>query len=156
MIGLVPLSLKRKDTRASSLHLMRTQWKGDHLHARKKALPKNGICLHFVFVFVLPCLQHIEVPGPGTESELQLRPTPQLQQHWILNPVHWAKYQIHETTAETMWHHSGNSSASTLILDFPGSRTMRNICLLFKSSSLPYFVTAAWAIISMVGAQNRK
>ena len=25
-------------------------------------------------------------PGPGTESEPQFQPTPQLQQHWILNP----------------------------------------------------------------------
>ena len=32
-------------------------------------------------------LWHIEVPGPGIESEPQLQPKPQLQQCWILNPL---------------------------------------------------------------------
>ena len=31
---------------------------------------------------------HMGVPGPGIESELELQPAPQLQQHWILNPLH--------------------------------------------------------------------
>lgn len=29
----------------------------------------------------------MEVPGPATESKLQLKPTLQLQQHWILQPT---------------------------------------------------------------------
>ena len=40
-----------------------------------------------------PCLQHMQVPGPGTESEPQLCPTPQLQQCWILNPLRGARDQ---------------------------------------------------------------
>lgn len=38
----------------------------------------------FLFLFQ-PHLQHREVPGPETESEPELQPTPKLQQHWILN-----------------------------------------------------------------------
>ena len=33
----------------------------------------------------------MDVPGPGIESEAQLRPVPQLRQCWILNPLHWAR-----------------------------------------------------------------
>ena len=35
------------------------------------------------FVFLGPHLQHMEVPGLGVESRLQVRPTPQLRQHQI-------------------------------------------------------------------------
>ena len=42
-------------------------------------------CLFFcLFVCFLPHLRHMEVPGPGTESQPQLRPIPQLRQHWSL------------------------------------------------------------------------
>ena len=44
--------------------------------------------------------RHMEVPGPGTESKLQLQLTSQLPQHWILNPM----------------HHSRNSSALQLLI----------------------------------------
>ena len=43
----------------------------------------------------------MEVPGPGIESEPQLRCTPQLQQCQILNPLHQARDQTHAAT-ETM------------------------------------------------------
>ena len=33
----------------------------------------------------------MEVHWPGIESELQLRPMPQLQQRWILNPLSQAR-----------------------------------------------------------------
>jgi len=45
----------------------------------------QGAELYF-FIFQ-PFPQHMEVPGPRIESELQLQRTPQLQQHWILNPL---------------------------------------------------------------------
>ena len=38
--------------------------------------------------FSLPHLQHIEVPGPGIESKLQLQPMWKLQQCRILNPLY--------------------------------------------------------------------
>ena len=36
--------------------------------------------------FFWPCLQHVEVPGPGIESEPQLWPMLQLQQCWFISP----------------------------------------------------------------------
>ena len=36
--------------------------------------------------FFWPHQHHIEVPGPGIKSKAQLRPAPQLQPCWILNP----------------------------------------------------------------------
>ena len=42
--------------------------------------------LHLFFLILWRHPWHMEVPGPGIESELQLQPTPHLQQHQILNP----------------------------------------------------------------------
>ena len=39
--------------------------------------------------------QHMEVPRPGVESELQLQSMPQLWQHQILNPLYQAGDQTH-------------------------------------------------------------
>ena len=55
----------------------------------------------FLF-FLWPHPWHMEVPGTGMESEQQLRPTPQLWQHWILNPL----------------CHSGNSLNNVIIERF--------------------------------------
>ena len=44
-----------------------------------------------LFFFFWPHPRHIEVPRPGTKSEPQLGPTPQLWQHWILNPLRQAR-----------------------------------------------------------------
>lgn len=43
----------------------------------------------FFFLCQLPP-RHMEVPGPGTESDPELRPTLQLQQCPILKPIVWA------------------------------------------------------------------
>lgn len=43
--------------------------------------------LSFIY-FLWPCPQHMDVPRPGIESELQLQPTPQVQQCQILNPLY--------------------------------------------------------------------
>ena len=43
-------------------------------------------------------MRHMEVPRPGTESELQLQLKPQLQQHWILNLLGQANDQTHITS----------------------------------------------------------
>ena len=38
---------------------------------------------HFTFFFLWPCAWHMGIPKLGVDSELQLRSTPQLQQHQI-------------------------------------------------------------------------
>lgn len=66
-----------------------------------------GIFVECIFFFASP-----EIPGPGIESELQLRPMPQMGQCQILNPLHPAGIQ--PTLPETMripnpLHHNLNS-----------------------------------------------
>ena len=78
---------------------------------------KDCLISCFLFLFWLHPW-HMEVPGPGTESELQLWPTPQLQQCRILNPLYWARdwaqqwpeplQRQHQILGPQ--HHSGNSS----------------------------------------------
>ena len=61
-------------------------------------------CFFFFFFFFAPHLWHMKVPRPEIKSKLQLWPIPQLQQCWILNPLHQGrnslpcddlKYSIH-------------------------------------------------------------
>ena len=59
------------------------------------------------FVYICVCLYGLhqwdmKVPWQGTESELHLRPTPQLRQYWILNPLYWARDRTCAST-ETKW-----------------------------------------------------
>ena len=50
--------------------------------------------IFFFFFFLGLQLGHMEVPRVGTESELQLRPTPQSQQcQWIYASVTWHRSQ---------------------------------------------------------------
>ena len=57
-------------------------------------------CAFIIYLLFRLYSQHMEVPGPGTESEPQLPPMPQLPQHWILNPL----------------CHSGNAAIVLLIM----------------------------------------
>ena len=71
------------------------------------ALPETmSFFFFFLFLFQLH-LQYTEVPGPGIESKLQL------QQHQILNPLHWAGDGTGASTEKSHiinpLHHSGNS-----------------------------------------------
>ena len=68
----------------------------------------SNTCL---FLFLLS-LWHIEVPRPGTEPKLQLRPIPQ-QQWWIRNPL------CHSENSSDTWLNSG--------LHFYFSSTLPNI-----------------------------
>ena len=73
-----------------------------------------GVC--FVLFFLWPQLQQM-VPSPGIESELQVRPTPQPQQHQILNPLSEARDQTHILTDTMCWilnllSHKGNSECT--------------------------------------------
>ena len=52
-------------------------------HATGMAKKINPVFFIVFFFFLQPHLRRIEVPGLGIESELQLRPTPQPQQHQI-------------------------------------------------------------------------
>ena len=65
-----------------------------------------------LFFFWLP-LWHMEVPGPGTESEPELQPMLQLWQSQILNPRHQAGDQTGIPTEMSLINnllpHSGNS-----------------------------------------------
>ena len=49
------------------------------------------VCVYiYIYIFFKQLhLQHMEIPGPGTELE------PQLQQCWILNPLQWAGDPTH-------------------------------------------------------------
>ena len=53
----------------------------------------NFSTLFSFFLAFLAAPQHMELPGqgPGIRSELQLLPTPQLWQSWILNPLSQAQ-----------------------------------------------------------------
>ena len=68
----------------------------------------------FFFFSFLATPWHIEVPGRGTESQLELQPMPQLWQCWILNPLCRTQDQTHIlATTETLpipLSHSGDAS----------------------------------------------
>ena len=49
----------------------------------------------FFLSILWPHPRHKEVLGPGIESELQLPLRPQTWQHWILNPLCWARNGTH-------------------------------------------------------------
>ena len=72
------------------------------------------VCLFFLF---WPHLQLVEIPQPGIKSKPHLRPT--VQQHQILNPLHWAGDQISNATETSLiinpLYHSGNYQKVILV-----------------------------------------
>ena len=72
------------------------------------------------FLFFWLHLQHMEVPRPGNESELQLQPTPQLQQCHIVKPLYRAGDQTH-ASAMTQAHASAMTQATTETMPDPWS-----------------------------------
>ena len=52
-------------------------------------------CRYFGFFSFLVAPQHMEFPGQGSDLSHSLKPKPQLQQHWILNPLCQAGGQSH-------------------------------------------------------------
>ena len=56
----------------------------------------------FVFCFFFFAFFLFFFPLLGIESELQLQPIPQLQQHRILNPLHWTWDQTCRATKTTL------------------------------------------------------
>ena len=73
----------------------------------------------WLFLF-LPCPRHMEVPGRGIRSKLQLQPMPQLQQCWILNPL----------------CRSGNSGRFLFLKAFSGCSVNEVIICVFENGHL--------------------
>ena len=60
----------------------------------------------FVFVVIFFFFGRSEaygVPRPGIRSKLQLQPVLQLWQHWILNPLHWARDRTCGLVLQRCW-----------------------------------------------------
>ena len=53
-----------------------------------KYLHRVESCLFFFLIFFLTTPCHMEALCPGIKSKLELRPMQQLQQQWILSPLH--------------------------------------------------------------------
>ena len=72
----------------------------------------------FDFIQLYP--QRMEDPGPGIKSKPGLRPTPQLQQHQILNPLSLARDRIRiPAAAEALsipLHHCWSSSTMVYVI----------------------------------------
>ena len=70
-----------------------------------------NIYTYFFLLFWL-YLQHMEVPGPGIKSKLELQPMAKLRQPQILNPLLWARDPTSASTKTSQiinsLHHSRN------------------------------------------------
>ena len=91
---------------------------------------------------------HMEVPGQGTESELQLRPTPQLRQWWILEPTvpgwgsnpHLCSDSRCCSQVLNPLHHGGNSCDWILLFSIMFSRLIHVVTYI----SAPFLYVAEW------------
>ena len=74
------------------LHPGEQNWLVTWFDILNMCIPLFALLKSHLFLFLFwPHLRHMEVPRPGTESELQLQPMPQLQQCQILNPLHLSR-----------------------------------------------------------------
>lgn len=78
-------------------------------------VPLASFTYLFIFFFSFSCtqLKTYGIQGPGIESELKLRPTPQLWQGRILNPLHHTRDQACPST-EKSWIIKSSASSSPL------------------------------------------
>ena len=96
----------------------------------------RAVKLCYLFFFLWPYLQHMKVPGLGVESELQVEPIPQPQQHQIQaasttytsdcsnarSLTHWARPGTKPTSLRTLClvlnllSHNGNSKVLLLLV----------------------------------------
>ena len=91
------------NTGGSNCRVLQRQGKKVTLELRKQTDCSQYCICEYLFLFLGPHLQHMEVPGPEVESELQLQPIPQpqqcqictllgsMRQHQILNPLRKAR-----------------------------------------------------------------
>ena len=79
--------------------------------------PCNTHTRIFFFLFQ-PHPRHMEVPGPVVASKPELRPTPQPQQPWILNPQCWGRIKPTPPQRQTRPLTHGATTGTPRILYF--------------------------------------
>ena len=105
----------------------------------------------FFFLSFLPHPWHMEVPGPGIESEPYLWPISQLQQCQILKPLHQARDWTGNATETSQiinsLNHTGNSYLEFFIIFFQRSHTLlltSSISLSGKKKKIKVICKATW------------
>ena len=114
----------------------------------------------FFFFFLGLHLQHTEVPRPGIESELQLRPTPQpwQQQHriWAVSET-YAK-ACHNDRSITHWASPGIEPASSQTMSGPYPAEPQQELPKVNSDSKQFFFSIFfkfyWSIVDLQGCDN--
>ena len=90
---------------------------------------------------------HMEVPRPETESEPQLRPTWQVQQHGLLNPLSRARDGIH--TSAVTWAAVVGFLTHCVTVETPS-------LLLNKQNDSTYFLSGSSILYLCVNSQKTK
>ena len=74
------------------------------------SLRRMSLCYPFILFYFFFFSWYMEVPGPGMVSEQVLWLTPQLQQHWMLNPLYHSRNSLatllNYTDSPPLLHHS--------------------------------------------------
>ena len=63
----------------------------------------TGESFQIDFSFFFGCPMACGVPGSGIKSQPELQPTPHLQQHQSLNPLHWTGDRTHFPAIAETW-----------------------------------------------------